>query len=53
MGAMSFQQALIEFKPVSLVRMPKLTLPKVEPQKGYDTPYLRRRMQGRLRGHYG
>ena len=53
MGAMSFQQALNELKSESLVHVSKLSLPKVEPKKGYDTPYLRRRMQSRLRGHYG
>lgn len=53
MITMSFHQALIEIKSQFLNCSPKLTLPKVEARKVYDTPYLRRRMQSRLRGLYG
>lgn len=44
-----FLQALVEVKSEILVCRIKLPLPVMKP-KGYDTPYLRRRMH--LRGPY-
>ncbi|MBO5679128.1 MAG: hypothetical protein J6S11_04115 [Bacteroidaceae bacterium] len=44
-----FLQALVEVKSELLVCRVKITLPVVSP-KGYDTPYLRRRMH--LHGPY-
>ena len=49
MNRRHFLQALVEVKSELLVCRVKLTLPVV-PRKGYDTPYLRRRMH--LRGPY-
>jgi len=49
----NFQQALQAVKSELLSLTPRLPLPKAEVKRGFDTPYLRRRMHGRLRGYYG
>ncbi|MBR4041463.1 MAG: hypothetical protein IKJ09_04085 [Bacteroidaceae bacterium] len=48
-----FQQALVDSKSVLLVHASRLSLPTLPPSKGYDTPYLRRRMHRRMRGLFG
>ena len=50
MTTIIFQQALVEAKSVLLVRTTKLSVPTLPTSKGYDTPYLRRRMHRRMRG---
>ena len=45
-----FQQALVAVKARTVVCVHKLSLPAPMHPKGYSTPYLRRRMYGRLRG---
>ena len=53
MTTIIFQQALVEAKSVLLVRTTRLSLPTLPPSKGYDTPYLGRRMHRRMRGLFG
>lgn len=48
-----FQQALVEAKSVLVIHATRMTLPILPPAKGYDTPYLRRRMQRHKRGLLG
>lgn len=46
-----FQQVLVMvMKSELFVQTPKLELPILSLNKGYDTPYLRRRKHSRLRG---
>lgn len=49
----NFQQVLVEVKSEMFVRMTKLELPKVESDKTYATPFLRRRLRRRMGGFYG
>ena len=48
-----FQHVLQKVKSELFVAAAKLPLPKREVGMGFDTPYLRRRMQNRLRRLYG
>ena len=48
-----FQQALVVVKADTVVCVRRFPLPASVSSKGYSTPYLRRRMYGRLRGLYG
>lgn len=48
-----FQHALVEVRVEAIVCVRKFSLPIPMTPKGYSTPYLRRRMYGRLRGLYG
>lgn len=48
-----FQRVLQNVESGLFATTNRLPLPKGEEGKGYDTPYLRRRMQSRLRGLYG
>ena len=50
---MNFHQALQAVKSEPFILTPKLSLPKLEGDGGFNTPYLRRRMRRRLRGYYG
>ena len=50
MATSNFQQVLMDSKSVLFARSPKLPMPVQPATKGYDTPYLRRRMYSRLRG---
>lgn len=45
----NFQQALLDTKSALFARSPKLPLPTQPAAKGYDTPYLRRRMHSRMK----
>lgn len=53
MLTMGFQQVLQGVKSELCAAVVKLPLPRCEAGKGFDTPYLRRRMRRRLRGYYG
>lgn len=48
-----FQQALVVVKAETIVCVRRFSLPTPILSKGYNTPYLRRRMHARLRGLYG
>lgn len=53
MITMNFQQALQGVGSELFAVTPKLPLPKRGVERDFDTPYLRRRIRGRLRGYYG